>query len=135
LAALLWIRVPAPLLVVCRFASSAVRQRDAFSLHLARRFTGTRATDDNSAQCSVSKHRIEIWLNVCAVDRRRTAPTASVATKDGCRSGPRKRKGLVAYLDTRFAKKIPEAELQKLVDRIIEEKKIGEVNGALAYQL
>ncbi len=51
------------------------------------------------------------------------------------RTRPRKRKGLIAYLDTRFAKKIPEAELQKLVDQMIEDRKLSDTNGTFAYQL
>lgn len=51
------------------------------------------------------------------------------------RKRPQKRKGLIAYLNTRFRKKIPEPELQKLVDRMIEERKISDVNGTLGYAL
>jgi hypothetical protein len=51
------------------------------------------------------------------------------------RTRPRKRKGLIAYLDTRFAKKIAEPELQKLVDKLIQDKKVSEMNGTLAYEL
>lgn len=51
------------------------------------------------------------------------------------RTRPRKRKGLIAHLHNHFGKKIPEPELQQLVDRMIAEKKLSEVNGALAYHL
>lgn len=51
------------------------------------------------------------------------------------RTRPRKRKGLIAHLNSHFGKKIPEPELQKLVDRMIAEKKLSEVNGALAYHI
>lgn len=56
-------------------------------------------------------------------------------TEMEARTRPRKRKGLVAYLDTRFAKKISEVELQKLVDRMIGMGKVIDANGSLAYVL
>jgi hypothetical protein len=46
---------------------------------------------------------------------------------------PRKRKGLVAALHSHFAKKIPETELQRLVDQMIARKTLSEVNGAITY--
>ena len=51
------------------------------------------------------------------------------------RTRPRKRKGLIAHLHSHFGKKISEAELHELVDRLITEKKLSETNGALGYQL
>lgn len=48
---------------------------------------------------------------------------------------PKKRKALVAYLYTHFGKKISEFELGKLVDRMIADKKVTEVSGALVYTL
>jgi hypothetical protein len=46
---------------------------------------------------------------------------------------PRKRKGLVAYLHSHFSKKIPEAELQRLIDQMIARKKLSEAKGAITY--
>jgi hypothetical protein len=46
---------------------------------------------------------------------------------------PRKRKGLVASLHSHFAKKIPEPELQQLIDQMIAKEKLSEVDGALTY--
>lgn len=51
------------------------------------------------------------------------------------RAHPRKRKGLVAHLHNHFGKKIPETELQKVVDRMIAEKRISETEGSLVYEL
>ena len=51
------------------------------------------------------------------------------------RARPRKRKGLIAHLHNRFGKKIPEAELHMLVNRMIAERKLIEADGALGYQL
>ena len=38
-------------------------------------------------------------------------------------------------LHSHFAKKIPEPNLHELVDRMVAEKKVLEVNGALEYRL
>jgi hypothetical protein len=46
---------------------------------------------------------------------------------------PRKRKGLVAYLHSHFSKKIPETELQQLIDQMIARKKLSETKGAISY--
>jgi hypothetical protein len=46
---------------------------------------------------------------------------------------PRKRKGLVAYLHSHFSKKIPETELQRLIDQMIARKKLSEAKGAITY--
>lgn len=51
------------------------------------------------------------------------------------RTRPRKRKGLVAYLHSHFGKKISEADVRTLVDRMIASKKLSETNGALGYHL
>ena len=51
------------------------------------------------------------------------------------RARPRKRKGLIAHLHNRFGKKIPEAELHILVNRMIAERKLTEADGALGYRL
>jgi hypothetical protein len=51
------------------------------------------------------------------------------------RARPRKRKGLIAYLHTRSGKKIPEAELHALIERMLAEKKLSEADGALGYHL
>jgi PIN domain len=48
---------------------------------------------------------------------------------------PRKRKGLVAHLRSHFGQKIPESEIQKLVDRLIAGKQLSEMNGAITYHL
>jgi PIN domain len=46
---------------------------------------------------------------------------------------PRKRKGLIAVLHSHFAQKVPESELQRLVDELIAEGTLSEANGAIAY--
>ncbi|HEY0767533.1 MAG TPA: PIN domain-containing protein [Steroidobacteraceae bacterium] len=46
---------------------------------------------------------------------------------------PRKRKSLVAYLHSHFSQKIPEAELQRLVDQMIAREKLSEVKGSITY--
>jgi hypothetical protein len=48
---------------------------------------------------------------------------------------PRKRKGLVAALHSHFSQRIPETELQRLVDQMIAGKTLSEVNGAITYHL
>jgi hypothetical protein len=48
---------------------------------------------------------------------------------------PRKRKGLIAYLHTHFAKKIPVEHLQLIVDRFIAENKMSETGGTLVYHM
>jgi len=48
---------------------------------------------------------------------------------------PRKRKGLIAVLHSHFSKKIPESELQRLVDELIAAGQLSETNGAITYHL
>jgi hypothetical protein len=46
---------------------------------------------------------------------------------------PRRRTGLVAYLHSHFSKKIPETELQRLIDQMIARGKLSEARGAITY--
>jgi PIN domain len=46
---------------------------------------------------------------------------------------PRKRKGLVAVLHSHFSKKVPEEELQQLIDQMIAEGRLSETNTAITY--
>lgn len=46
---------------------------------------------------------------------------------------PRKRKGLIAVLDSHFSKKVPASELEGLVDELIAEGNLSEANGAITY--
>ena len=46
---------------------------------------------------------------------------------------PRKRKGLVAHLRSHFGQKVPESEIQKLVECLIAGKQLSETNGAITY--
>jgi hypothetical protein len=46
---------------------------------------------------------------------------------------PRKRKGLLANLHSHFSKKIPEAEVQRLIDQLIAQGHLSEANGAITY--
>ena len=46
---------------------------------------------------------------------------------------PRKRKGLIAVLHSHFSKKVPEAEIDGLVDQLIEQGHLSENSGALTY--
>ena len=46
---------------------------------------------------------------------------------------PRKRKGLIAVLHSHFSKKVPERELQGLVDELIARGELSESNGAITY--
>src|SRR6266480_3474625 len=48
---------------------------------------------------------------------------------------PRKRKGLIAVLHSHFSKKVPESELQSLVDKLIRRGELSESNGAITYHL
>jgi hypothetical protein len=48
---------------------------------------------------------------------------------------PRKRKGLVAHLHTHFGKKLPETEIEQIVDSLFSTKKLSEPAGTLAYHL
>ena len=46
---------------------------------------------------------------------------------------PRRRKGLIGVLHSHFARKVPESELQGLVDELIAAGHLSEANGAIAY--
>ncbi|HVH84317.1 MAG TPA: PIN domain-containing protein [Steroidobacteraceae bacterium] len=46
---------------------------------------------------------------------------------------PRKRKGLIAVLHSHFSQKVPDGELQRLVDQLIAEGTLSETNGAITY--
>jgi PIN domain-containing protein len=46
---------------------------------------------------------------------------------------PRKRTGLVAHLFNHFGKKIPEESVQAFIDRLIADKQISDVKGAITY--
>ena len=48
---------------------------------------------------------------------------------------PRKRKGLIAVLHSHFAQKVPESELQRLVEELIAAGSLSEANGAITYHL
>lgn len=48
---------------------------------------------------------------------------------------PRRLKGLVAYLRSHFGPKIPESDIQKLVDAMIAEKRLSERDGTITYHL
>jgi hypothetical protein len=48
---------------------------------------------------------------------------------------PRKRKGLAADLYSHFAKKVPEARIQDLIEQMIAAKQLSEMNGAITYHL
>jgi len=46
---------------------------------------------------------------------------------------PRKRKGLVAHLHNHFAKKIPEADIEQFVERMIANKQLTHTGGVIMY--
>jgi PIN domain len=46
---------------------------------------------------------------------------------------PRKRRGLVASLHSHLSKKVPEAQIEQIVDRMIAEGRLSESNGVLSY--
>ena len=46
---------------------------------------------------------------------------------------PRKRKGLIGVLHSHFSRKVPETELQSLVDELVAEGSLSEANGAITY--
>jgi hypothetical protein len=46
---------------------------------------------------------------------------------------PRKRKGLVAHLNSHFAKKMSESQIQALIDQMIADKQLADLNGTLTY--
>ncbi|HUL47836.1 MAG TPA: PIN domain-containing protein [Steroidobacteraceae bacterium] len=48
---------------------------------------------------------------------------------------PRKRKGLIGVLHSHFSRKVPESELQGLVDELIAAGHLSEANGAITYHL
>ena len=46
---------------------------------------------------------------------------------------PRKRKGLIGVLHSHFSRKVPESELQQLIDELIAAGDLSETNGAITY--
>jgi hypothetical protein len=46
---------------------------------------------------------------------------------------PRRRKGLIGVLHSHFARKVPESELQGLVEELIAQGHLSEANGAITY--
>jgi hypothetical protein len=48
---------------------------------------------------------------------------------------PRKRKGLIAVLHSHFSQRVPESELQRLVDELIATGHLSEANGSITYHL
>jgi hypothetical protein len=46
---------------------------------------------------------------------------------------PRRRKGLIAVLYSHFSKKVPESDLQGLVDELIADGRLSDSNGAITY--
>jgi hypothetical protein len=46
---------------------------------------------------------------------------------------PRTRKRLVAHVYNHWAKKVAEADVEKFVDRLIADGKLGETGGAVTY--
>jgi len=46
---------------------------------------------------------------------------------------PRKRKGLIGVLHSHFSRRVPESELQDLVDELIAAGQLSEANGAITY--
>ena len=48
---------------------------------------------------------------------------------------PRRRKGLVAHLHSHFGHKLPESDIQKLVDALIADKRLSERSGTITYHL
>jgi hypothetical protein len=48
---------------------------------------------------------------------------------------PRKRKGLVAYLESRFGRKLSEPDIQALVDRMAAHKQLADTEGTITYYL
>ena len=74
-----------------------------------------------------------------AAAARRDTPTPLAEGALGLLEGtqklrrPRKRKGLVAVLHSHFAKKVPEAELQRLIDQLIDAGKLSDNGGAITY--
>jgi len=74
-----------------------------------------------------------------ATAARRDTPTPLAEGALGLLEGtqklrrPRKRKGLVAVLHSHFAKKVPETELQRLIDQLIDAGKLSDNGGAITY--
>jgi hypothetical protein len=48
---------------------------------------------------------------------------------------PRKRSGLIAVLHSHFSQKVPESELQRLIDELIAAGSLSEANGAITYHV
>lgn len=46
---------------------------------------------------------------------------------------PRKRKGLIAVLHSHFSQKVPESELQRLIDELIAAGSLSDSNGSISY--
>lgn len=46
---------------------------------------------------------------------------------------PRKRKGLLANLNSHFSEKIPEAQLQSMIEQLIAQGRLSETGGAITY--
>ena len=109
---------------------------DPLVRHLVRRgFRVRRANTMNEAQ-----------LGTAAAPARGGRPAAAVRPDTPLAEGalgllegtqklrrPRKRKGLVAVLHSHFAKKVPEAELQRLIDQLIDAGKLSDNGGAITY--
>ena len=48
---------------------------------------------------------------------------------------PRKRQGLVAYLESRFGRKVAEPDIQALVDKMAADKQLADTQGTITYYL
>jgi hypothetical protein len=46
---------------------------------------------------------------------------------------PRKRRGLIASLHSHLSKKVPEEQIEQIIDRMVAEGRISESNGVLSY--
>jgi hypothetical protein len=81
---------------------------------------------------------------------RRSAASGARASADGAHAGvhenalhwlaggaktrrPRTRKALAAHLYSHFSKKIPDAEIQVIIDKLVAAGHLGELNGKIAY--
>jgi hypothetical protein len=91
-----------------------VQRANTLGEAFARRTRGS-LTDEGPDSMSLSERALK-WLGTMAKSKR-----------------PRKRKGLVAHLHSHFSKKVSEAELQRVVDRLIAAKKLSDSNGTIAY--
>ena len=93
-----------------------------FAVRRANTIAEALATVAPAPAVPVSRRPLPLWDNALNV---------LAATQKSRR--PRRRKGLVAYLHSHFSKKIPETELQRLVDQLIDRKKLTEAKGAITY--